>query len=504
MTDAIESGDEVLLIFVYNREQIDASKNPYHTSNGVQFMVECLEDLDSAIRGLDGGRGSMHMFMVENGNDEAELFSRLSASGSRSGGGRSRNNRGGKGNGINQVTFYWNADITPYARERDARNRETILSSNGNVIECEDYTLFTMNDPETKTAQTGGAYKVFAPFYAKRSALHSKIGNEQISESLLQSVKFVNDFGHGDVKKWKTDKNISDKYVVNPELAQRGGRCLAIRILDTIGSGSFENYEDERNELANERGTTNLSAYIKFGCVSVREVYRRVYDAHGIDHGIIRQLYFRDFYHALAWFHPRVLKGMTAKDKNDKNAPFDERVNERALKWRRIDGEAKADFTAWKTGTTGTPLVDAGMRQLNHTGYMHNRARMTAAMYLTKDLYVDWREGERYFAERLVDYDPINNSAGWQWSASVGSDAAPYFRIMNPYIQQLRFDKDAQYVKRWVPELHSVPAKDVTRWDRADVRAIYTGISYPAPIVQDRRAATERVKSHFKTALVVK
>lgn len=142
---------------------------------------------------------------------------------------------------------------------------------------------------------------------------------------------------------------------------------------------------------------------------------------------------------------------------------------------------------AWKTGNTGFPIVDAGMRQLNTTGYMHNRARLIVASFLTKTLLIDWREGEQYFSQKLVDYDPASNNGNWQWIASTGADSQPYFRIFNPFSQSLQVDEDAEYIKKWIPELKDIPAKELHNWDK--YYSMYNGknnslkVNYPAPIV---------------------
>ena len=150
-------------------------------------------------------------------------------------------------------------------------------------------------------------------------------------------------------------------------------------------------------------------------------------------------------------------------------------------------------------GETGYALVDAGMKQLNMTGWMHNRVRMIVAMFLTKDLLIDWRWGEKYFASKLIDYDPASNNGGWQWSASTGTDSQPYFRIFNPWSQSKEYDKDCEYIKKWVPELKDVPPKDIHKWDNPKVRAKYPNINYPEPIV-NQKEASRRTLEEFKKA----
>jgi deoxyribodipyrimidine photo-lyase len=174
-----------------------------------------------------------------------------------------------------------------------------------------------------------------------------------------------------------------------------------------------------------------MSAYIKFGCVSIREVFYN----YSIVKALQRELVWREFYANILYHFPNVL-GHSFKKKYDK------------IKW----SDNKEWFKKWCNGQTGYALVDAGMKQLNTTGWMHNRVRMIVAMFLTKDLLIDWRWGERYFATKLVDYDPASNNGGWQWSASTGTDSQPYFRIFNPDLQIKKYDKDYAYIKKWNPD----------------------------------------------------
>nr|WP_280954397.1 deoxyribodipyrimidine photo-lyase [Methanohalophilus levihalophilus] len=257
----------------------------------------------------------------------------------------------------------------------------------------------------------------------------------------------------------------------NENLYSKGGRENGLEILDN--PKRFENYQDERDYPALD-ATTGLSAHNKFGTVSIREVYHCLADEFGKNHPLITQLYWRDFFTHLAYNNPHVF-GHSFRKKYD------------SLKW--IDD--KDSFRKWCEGKTGFPIVDAGMRQLNTTGYMHNRVRMIAASFLVKDLHIDWRWGERYFAQHLVDYDPCVNNGNWQWAASTGADSQPYFRIFNPWLQQTKFDKDCEYIKTWVPELADVDPKRIHRLGHDEKHRIP---DYPAPIVDHSR---EREQSLF-------
>ena len=241
-----------------------------------------------------------------------------------------------------------------------------------------------------------------------------------------------------------------------------GGRKNGLVILKKIKN--FKNYDNKRNLLTYE--TTKLSAYIKFGCVSIREVFKAIKKTGSKD--LIRQLYWRDFYYNILFFFPHVF-GNALKTKYSK------------IIWPNN----KSYFEKWKKGKTGFPVIDACMRQLNTTGFMHNRGRLIVSNFLIKLLLIDWQKGEKYFAQKLVDYDPAVNNGNWQWSASTGADSQPYFRIFNPWLQSKKFDKDCKFIKKWIPELQEVKATDIHKWDTK--YQVYNGIKYPEPIINYKK-----------------
>jgi deoxyribodipyrimidine photo-lyase len=245
-----------------------------------------------------------------------------------------------------------------------------------------------------------------------------------------------------------------------PERAELGGRARAQAILGAIGTHA--SYATDRDRM-DRAGTTRLSAHHKFGTVSIRESYHTVAKTLGPGHPLIRQFYWRDFFTHIAWHFPHVF-GHAFQRKYD------------SLIWRGREEW----FEAWCAGRTGFPIVDAGMRELAATGFMHNRARMIVASFLVKDLHIDWRRGEQWFAQSLTDYDPAVNNGSWQWAASTGCDAQPYFRIFNPWLQQKRFDPDCVYIRRWVPELAETTPALIHGWHTPTM--LDTG-SYPRPIV---------------------
>ena len=203
-----------------------------------------------------------------------------------------------------------------------------------------------------------------------------------------------------------------------------------------------------------------MSVHLRFGTVSIRNLVK---EALQLNEKWLNELIWRDFYHMILWHHPEVDKAFKPK--------YD------FIQWRNNEKE----FKAWCEGKTGYPIVDAGMRELNETGYMHNRVRMVVASFLVKHLLIDWRWGEAYFAEKLLDFDLAANNGGWQWAAGSGCDAAPYFRVFNPYLQTKKFDPDLKYIKKWVPEFQDP-------------------FNYPKPIVE-HDFARKRVLETYKSAL---
>ena len=208
-------------------------------------------------------------------------------------------------------------------------------------------------------------------------------------------------------------------------------------------------------------GTSRLGVHLRFGTISVRQLASKGMPVSGT---FLNELIWREFYQMILWQFPRVGNCKAFKPDYD------------AIQWRNDE----ADFEAWCTGQTGYPIVDAGMRELNATGFMHNRVRMIVASFLSKHLLIDWRWGEAYFAQKLLDYDFASNNGGWQWAAGSGCDAAPYFRIFNPALQTKKFDADLEYIKKWVPEFQE--------------------FAYPSPIV-DHALARKRCLEVYGAAL---
>lgn len=386
-------------MFIFNPKQIYAKNNQYFSNNCVQFMIESLDNLDKHI----------HVNYYE--GDDIEVLTMLS-----------------KKYKINSIAY--NKDYSPFAIKRDGIIEAWAKSKEIRIITAEDYTLYPMG---TILNNKNEPYQVFTPFYKKSLLIKVKAPEPPI-------VKHINVIGNKNIKKFDKHKY----YVVNDELAVRGGRENALERFKNI----MTDYSKVRDYPALDK-TTKLSAYIKFGCVSIREVYFNYNKVKELQ----RELMWREFYANILYYFPYVL-GNSFKEKYDN------------IEWTNN----KEWFKKWCQGKTGYAMVDAGMSQLNKTGWMHNRLRMITAMFLTKDLLIDWRWGEKYFATKLVDYDPASNNGGWQWSASTGTDAQPYFRIFNPELQLKRYDKDYEYIRTWIPtyELDAVE-KIVEHKDRSAI-----------------------------------
>ena len=412
--------NNIYTIFIFTPEQV-GSGNKYKSDNAVQFMIESLADLASEIR-KQGGK--LHTFYGHNEKVIADCI---------------------KAWNINVVAF--NLDITPYARERD--DEIVKMCQRIEIFVTYDFDYY-LHPPGTIKSGSGLPYQKFTPYYqtASKIKVQKPVGKRHIK------------FGSKDAhipNKITLDSAITKFTQKNEDILVHGGRPEALKLLSRAVK-TLNNYGTSHNDL--NKHTSELSASIKFGCISIREMYYALRSKTAL----IRQLYWRDFYANVMYEFPRVL-GHSLKPKYDK------------INWHHNSNW----FNAWKKGETGYPIVDAGMRQMNTTGYMHNRARLIVASFLVKTLLIDWREGEEYFAQTLTDYDVANNNGNWQWIASSGADSQQFYRIFNPWLQGENFDKDCEYIKKWVPELSTLDPKIIHNWETEWVN--HKDIKYPKPIV---------------------
>ena len=421
---ACKECDKIYTIFVFTPEQV-TDQNKFKSNISVAFMISALQELARVIR-LKGGQ--LITLFGKNDNVVAQCIETL---------------------GIE--TVYWNRDYTPYAKKRDASLLELCKKMNICASVSDDYYL---NPPDSILTGGGTAYLKYTPYMNKAFARGLPLPSRARVQFLSKTTKKMGSMHI-------TLKDAFSEFVdTNQELVETFKREKALQILKH--HAEFKNYEATRNDLADQ--TTRLSAPIKYGIISIREVAK----AFKSNKALLKQLIWRDFYAQILNAEPRVL-GSALKEKYNN------------IKWEG----SHSHFVKWCQGVTGFPIVDAGMRELNETGYMHNRARLIIASFLIKTLLVDWQKGEKYFATRLVDYDPSSNNGNWQWVASTGADSQPYFRIFNPWSQSKEHDPDAVYVKKWVPELRDISATCIHTWN--ECFSEFKDINYPAPIVKDQR-----------------
>jgi deoxyribodipyrimidine photo-lyase len=436
--NALKMTKHVIPIFIFT-EQI-SNKNKVKSNNAVEFMIESLEDLNSELKKK---KSKLYYFCGEPNKIIQKIIDEE-----------------------NIEAVFFNMDYTNYAKKRDLEIE--ILCSNNNIA-ChifEDALLFPIGNIKNNS---GGIYYKFTPFYNKSI-------ETQVSEPITNKLA---NYYNGKIN-YIYKKNIHDFYKSNLQLSVHGGRQLGLQILKL--SNNYKKYNDTRNILSIK--TTGLSAYIKFGCLSPREIYYNFKKNLGIKNDLIKQLMWRDFYYNVAYNEPRILP----PNKESLKVEYDN------IKWVKD----KNLLNAWKNGKTGFPLVDACMKELNNTGFMHNRGRLVVSCFLVKTLGIDWKEGEKYFAQKLVDYDSIVNLSNWQWVGSMGVDSQPFFRIFNPWLQSKKFDKNCIYIKQWLPELNDVPNDEIHEWFKYYNN--YKKIKYSDPII-DYAKSKSKILKMYKDAI---
>lgn len=415
---AMELSENVMPIFFLDPRLLE--NNPRRPSNAIQFMYESLQELNKEL--VKRGSG-LHIIKGKPEEKISGIIEKYQIEG-----------------------VFLNADYTPFSRKRDNSIKNVCHK---NKVEFFSFSDALLHAPESIHKPNNTPYTVFTPFFNNAKTFPVRI------PQINNYRNFIN----------ASDNNMENylkDYVENKNIHQHGGRKNALLILKNINK--LKNYKIIR-DIPSIDGTTGLSPHNKFGTISIREVYKAVVDNLGESHSLVRELYWRDFFTYIVFHFPHALSG-----------PFYKKYN--SVTW----SSDKKLFNLWRNGMTGFPIVDAGMRQLNATGFMHNRVRMITASFLVKDLHMDWKIGERYFAQKLIDYDPSVNNGNWQWVASTGCDAVPYFRIFNPWIQQKKFDPECLYIKKWVKELEYIPSKKI----HSNVSDLSL-FGYPKPIVDHSR-----------------
>lgn len=333
---------------------------------------------------------------------------------------------------------YTNRDYEPYAKERDSIIETTLKEKEISLLSFKDQVIF---EPGEILNGSGEFYKVFTPF--------SRNWLDKYKSTKIQPLESPN---------WKN--LFPTKSLPSISLQEMGFEETSIQIPPKVTDQEIIRHYDKTRNFPAQNGTSRLGIHLRFGTISVRKLAQV---AASLNETYLNELIWREFYMMILAYSPQVV------DRAFKPA-YDQ------IPWRNNVEE----YQAWCEGKTGFPIVDAGMRELNATGYMHNRVRMVVASFLTKHLLIDWRWGEAYFAKKLLDYDLSANNGGWQWAAGTGTDAQPYFRVFNPDSQTEKFDKDLKYIKKWIPELGTS--------------------KYPKPIV-DHKSARVRAIETYKQAL---
>ncbi|KAJ3311214.1 hypothetical protein HDV04_004218 [Boothiomyces sp. JEL0838] len=392
----------VLPIFVFTPQQI--KNNAYFNHYSCRFLIDSLQDLQ---RQLQRKKSNLYVFYGEYTDILEQITQKYE---------------------IQEVIM--SLDCTPFASKREATINAWCDKKQVGFKLVEDHNIHPLSKIRNGS---GSFYKVFTPFFNNCLGFGAPVPQEC-------NATFVTDELDLPVIPFEEYNAFCDTKVSLP-----GGTEEALKILEGVEAGKFNDYANTRNFPILE--TTNLAAYLKFGNVSIRHVLSLVKN----NHVLKSQLYWREFYFHLTFHMPSVLQKQVSDLPNQQM-----KLN---VHW---NSDEKL-LQLWKDGLTGFPLVDAGMRQLKETGLMHNRIRMICAMFLVKNLQIDWRLGEQYFAQQLLDYDPAQNNGGWQWCASTGVDTTPY-RIFNVWLQAKKFDEEAKYVKTWIKELQKVPASDILQW----------------------------------------
>lgn len=461
LSQALKDAQEVSCVFVFDQTIIDqiklSLKNHQQPLEDMRlgFIWQALEELNQELQ-AHGSR-----LIIRYGNP-VEVIPELAQE-------------------LECEKVFFNRDYEPAAKKRDLQVIEKLQEKEISHQHFKDHVIFEHNQVRT---QSGGIYRVYTPYKNRWRELFEEHKKDLLKTPELNTKHLAQNISeHPWQEQAFWEKTIGLKFSA-PTLP--GSRKWALKTLKGFHQKGMDEYQERRDFPALE-GTSNLSAHIRHGLVSVRELITTALDKQKNQGGQtwMNELIWREFYQMILDTHPYIV------DKSFKPA-YD------VIQWRGGDKE----FQAWCQGQTGYPLVDAAMRCLNQTGMMHNRLRMVVASFLCKTLLIDWRKGERYFALKLLDFDLAANNGGWQWSSSTGCDAQPYFRIFNPYSQSEKFDKDADFIRLYCPELRELSAKKIHAPQLCPPlelmnAGIVLGEDYPFPVVdyaEKRKEALEMYK----------
>ena len=439
---ALATATDVYCAFLFDSEILDAL--PSRNDRRVEFIRGSLVELDTALRGRGGGLIVRHGRAVD---EIANLAQQLEVS-----------------------AVYANRDYEPLTKARDAAVSARLASAGIAFRVFKDQVVF---DGDEVLTRTGKPFTVFTPY---RNAWVKRLTAADIAECACSGKLATPPVGGV-----PTLADIGFAPTGLAEIGIHAGIAGARGLWDDFREGRIGRCASTR-DFPSVKGVSYLSVHLRFGTIAIRELVRSAVAA-GAD-AWLNELVWRDFYFMILDRFPHVV-GHAFKPECE------------AITW----DDWPEGLAAWRAGRTGYPLVDAAMRQLAHCGWMHNRLRMVAASFLVKDLGIDWRHGERHFAEQLIDFDQAANNGGWQWSASTGCDAQPWFRIFNPVTQSEKFDPEGRFIRRYVPELAGVPDRYIhAPWRMGPIEqqaaGAVIGRDYPAPIV-DHAEARERTLARF-------
>jgi deoxyribodipyrimidine photo-lyase len=450
LREALNQADECLVVFIFDKLILNKLQNI--NDSRITFIMDSLRDIEEILQKYGSS------LLVRYGDPVEEIPKTISEF---------------KIDGL-----FFNKDYEPYAKKRDDEIVKILRSNDIDVFQYKDHVFY---EKKEILNGSGEIYKVFTPYKNKwLETFHSQ--EDHIPDykcnlkklSGFENDKKINEFD------WLKEIGFLEAPCILKGGSQEAHKCL-FEFRDFI-----DNYKEAR-DIPSLKQTSNLSTYIRMGNISIRDMIRLSVEKNNPGYATwLSEIIWRDFYQMILDAFPYV-------DKHSFRTEYDN------IKWLG----KKSDFESWCDGQTGYPLVDGAMRCLNATGMMHNRLRMVVASFLTKTLLIDWRLGEKYFADKLLDYDMAANNGGWQWSASTGVDAQPYFRIFNPYNQSEKFDPDGLFIREWCPELANFSNKTIhsphdTELDEQAKASCFIGRDYPHPIVgykQQRERALAMYKA---------
>jgi deoxyribodipyrimidine photo-lyase len=456
---ALKAARQVWCVFIFDKNILNKLAPD---DRRVQFLHDTIQQLNAAIQSHPSSPGSG--LIVQYGQPE-DVIPALAQT-------------------LQVQAVFANHDDDPYALQRDATIHNLLQQDHRTLHTSKDHVIF---EREEVLTQTGGSFTVFTPY--------KKAWLKKINTFYLSSYQVEHALDR------LAPLPVSLQNATLPSLAQMSfTENMPLKVPSGLSGAEqlwqeFQTrltYYDETRNFPAVKGPSYLSTHLRFGTISIRELARVAWQQ--AEQGVsgaatwLSELIWRDFYNQILYHYPHVV-GHSFKREYDQ------------IQWRQ-GADADADFVAWCEGRTGYPLVDAGMRQLNQSGYMHNRLRMVTASFLVKDLGIDWQRGEAYFAEQLLDYDLAANNGGWQWCSSSGCDAQPHFRIFNPILQSRKFDLDGRFIRRYVPELASLPSAALhAPWELSNAElaaySIVLGKDYPNPIV-DHPAARLQTLARYR------